>query len=84
MLRFFTRNNTAMVQWGTGAFSNLVTSRPVLFGGIITRGMAKSILKTNKAAAKRFRVTGSGHIRRYVYSGDSIEDDAINISLSHS
>jgi hypothetical protein len=62
MLRFLTRNTTAIAQWG---FSNLVTSRPVLFGGIITRGMTKSILKTNKSAAKRFRVSGNGSIRRY-------------------
>lgn len=50
-------------QWG---FSNLA-SRSGLFGGMITRGMTKSILKTNKAAAKRFRVKGNGELKRYVH-----------------
>ena len=57
-----------------GGRMNTYGGRDILFGGstnvcispILTAIRTKCCLRTNKSAAKRFRVMGNGRIKRYV------------------
>mmetsp|Transcript_6301 Transcript_6301/g.11475 ORF Transcript_6301/g.11475 Transcript_6301/m.11475 type:complete len:117 (+) Transcript_6301:103-453(+) len=75
MLRFWTRSTTPAL-WSAAAarhwniniimtpFFSSSHNNNMALTSMTTRGMAKSILKTNKSAAKRFRVRGNGQIAR--------------------
>ena len=76
------RNAAMSAQWNS-ATARLW--RPGLFESTVTRGMAKSTLKTNKSASKRFRVRGNGQIVRYVCAQRSTtrhEHDGAFVSFS--
>ena len=74
MLRFWTRSTPALWSaaaaarhWNLNIMTPFVSSHTnnMALTSMTTRGMTKSTLKTNKSAAKRFRVRGNGQIARY-------------------
>mmetsp|Transcript_21178 Transcript_21178/g.29949 ORF Transcript_21178/g.29949 Transcript_21178/m.29949 type:complete len:112 (+) Transcript_21178:128-463(+) len=69
MLRFLATSIMKPISTGMAATTTATSATTsfvgnYLFQACFTRGMAKSCIKTNKSAAKRFRIRKSGSIKR--------------------